>query len=248
MLAGLVGSLFAVSCAPPEKAPDTPVTVFAAASLTDALGEIAEAYERSSGHPVRLSFASSGTVARQIQSGAPADAVILADEVWMDRLESANALAPGSRADLLRNHLVVIAPASAETGGKPFDWLARTNGKLVIGDPESVPAGAYARTWLRHTNRWDRLQSRLVMAADVRAVRTFVEREEAGLGVVYRSDTIGAPGVSIVAEPTAADQPAILYPVAATRQGAARATAFLVFLRGTEARRIFAARGFEPLA
>ena len=247
MLAGLLGGLLAAACSPSEKARVAPVTVFAAASLTDALGEIGTAYERASGQSVRLSFAGSGAVARQIQAGAPADVVILADATWMDRLQTADAVVPATRVDLLGNTLVVIAPAGAATDGDPFAALAAAGGKIAIGDPESVPAGAYARTWLQATGRWDALQPHLVIAADVRAVRTFVERGEAALGVVYRSDAVGAPGVRIVAEPTPAEQPPILYPAAATRTGGERGLAFLAFLQGPEARRILTAHGFVPL-
>jgi molybdate transport system substrate-binding protein len=244
---GLAFGLFTAACTPPAKAPSPPVTVFAAASLTDALGEIAVAYETATGQPVRLSFGASGAVARQIQAGAPADLVVLADPVWMDRLQAAQLLEPGSRVDLLKNRLVLIAPASAVTGADPFAWLTSAKSKLVIGDPDSVPAGDYARTWLRKTGRWDGLQPAIVTAADVRAVRTFVERGEAGLGVVYRSDTVGAPGVKIVGEPAAADQPTILYPAAMTRDGATTAKSFMDFLRGPEAARIFVAHGFDPV-
>ena len=222
------------------------MTVFAAASLTDALGEIATAYERASGQSVRLSFAASGAVARQVQSGAPADVVILADEVWMDRLQAAEVLAPGTRVDLLRNRLVVIARTDAARVPDPFAGLQDRNARIAIGDPESVPAGDYARTWLKASGRWEGLQPHLVTAADVRAVRTFVERGEAALGIVYRSDTIGATGVRIVIEPPASEQPDILYPAAATRDGLARGRPFLAFLQGAEARRILTAHGFEP--
>lgn len=244
-LAGLLGGVFVAACSPPENTPVAPVTVFAAASLTDALGEIATAYERASGQSVRLSFAASGAVARQIQAGAPADVVILADTVWMDRLQAADRLAPETRSDLLRNTLVVIAPADAPTGADPLGVLAAGRGKLAIGDPDSVPAGDYARTWLRASGRWEHLQSNIVTAADVRAVRTFVERGEAALGIVYRSDAIGAAGVRIVIEPPEAEQPSIVYPAAATREAAGNAEAFLAFLTGPEATRIFVAHGFR---
>lgn len=243
--ASLLGGLFIAACSPSEKTPVAPVTVFAAASLTDALGEIATAYQRTSGQPVRLSFAASGAVAQQIQAGAPADVVILADTVWMDRLQAADRLAPGTRSDLLKNALVVIAPSDAPADADPLGALAASRGKLAIGDPASVPAGAYARTWLQTSGRWSGLQASLVTAADVRAVRTFVERGEAALGVVYRSDAIGADGVRIVVEPPEAEQPAIVYPVAATREAAGNAQAFLAFLTGPEARRIFIAHGFR---
>lgn len=246
LLAGLLGGLCLAACSPSDTIPAAPVTVFAAASLTDALGEIATAYERASGQPVRLSFAASGAVARQVQAGAPADVVILADTVWMDRLQAADRLAPNTRSELLRNTLVVIAPADATTSADPLGALTAGRGKLAIGDPESVPAGDYARTWLRASGRWEELQPNIVTAADVRAVRTFVERGEAALGIVYRSDTVGVPGVKIVVEPPAAEQPSIVYPVAATREAAGTAGAFLAFLTGPEATRIFVAHGFRP--
>ena len=223
------------------------MTVFAAASLTDALEDIAADYEGTSGRTVRLSFAASGAVARQVQAGAPADVVILADEVWMDQLQAAEAIAPSTRHDLLRNTLVVIAKAEAAPMRDPFAALATSGDKIVIGDPDSVPAGAYARSWFKATDRWDALQPHLVTAADVRAVRTFVQRGEAALGVVYRSDTVGATGVAIVAEPEPAQQPVIVYPAAATPAGVGRGRAFLAYLKGPEARRIFAAHGFTPL-
>lgn len=245
VLVSLLGGLFVAACSPPENTPAAPVTVFAAASLTDALGEIATVYERTSGQPVRLSFAASGAVARQIQAGAPADVVMLADAVWMDRLQAADRLAPGTRSDLLGNTLVVIAPSDAPVDADPLGALAVRRGELVIGDPESVPAGAYARAWLQTSGRWDSLEARIVTAADVRAVRTFVQRGEAALGIVYRSDAIGTAGVRIVVEPPESEQPPIVYPVAATRGAAGKAQSFLAFLTGPEARRIFIAHGFR---
>lgn len=239
--------LIVAACSPGPRAPASPITVFAAASLTDALGKIAAAYETATSQAVRLSFGASGAVARQVQAGAPADLVVLADPVWMDRLQASEVLAPDSRIDLVKNRLVLIAPVSAAIGADPFAWLSDTKGKLVIGDPDSVPAGNYARTWLRKTGRWNGIQPSIVTAADVRSVRTFVERGEAGLGVIYRSDTVGAPGVKIVGAPAAVDQPTIIYPAAMTRNGAKTARGFMDFLRGPEAARIFAAHGFDPV-
>ena len=115
--------------------------MFAAASLTDALESVAASYQRETGQAVRLSFAGSGAVARQVQSGAPADLVILADEPWMDRLEEAGRVRPGTRLDLLTNALVVIG-ADAPQVADPLAWVSDGDRKLVIGDPERVPAGA----------------------------------------------------------------------------------------------------------
>ena len=247
VLAGLAACVLAACSPAPEQRPAAgSVTVFAAASLTDALTQIASDYEARTGRTIRLSFAASGAVARQVEAGAPADLVILADRPWMDRLEKAGRLAPNSRVDLLNNRLVLIGAADAAVGGDPFAWLKRTGGRLAVGDPESVPAGAYARTWLQAIGRWNELEPRLVTGADVRAVRTFVARGEAALGVVYRSDVIGAPGVRVVLEPPASEQPEIVYPAALTAGATPAGADFLRYLQSPEAQAIFRAQGFSP--
>jgi molybdate transport system substrate-binding protein len=243
------GLLAGVACSPaPAASPPPPLTVFAAASLTDAFSELAGVYGKETGQAVRLSFAASGQVARQVEAGAPADIVILADRPWMDRLAASGRIAAGSRLDLLGNRLVLVAAPDARIEGEPLDWLDRTGGKLVIGDPDSVPAGAYARDWLKKVGRWDGLQSSLVTAADVRSVRGFVARGEAQLGVVYRSDATGFAGVRVVQEPPAAEQPDIAYPAALTPTALPAATAFLHWLRTPEAGTVFRRHGFEPLS
>lgn len=235
------------ACSSPSSREARPVTVFAAASLTDALEEVADAWRSATGIEVRLSFAGSGAVARQVEAGAPADVVILADSAWMDRLAGAGRIQAGSRGDLLGNVLVVIAPADARIEGDPIDGLLRTRGRLAIGDPGSVPAGAYARAWLEQTGRWDDVQSRLVTAADVRAVRAFVSRGEVALGVVYRSDAVGQNAVRVVAEPSAVGRPEIVYPAALTVGAGGGAADFLRFLRSPPAAAIFRRHGFTPM-
>jgi molybdate transport system substrate-binding protein len=246
-LAALLLAVVAACSPAPAAKPAAPVTVFAAASLTDVLGELGAIYEKQAGQAVRLSFAASGQVARQVEAGAPADVVVLADRPWMDRLASAGRITPASRLDLLGNRLVLVAAPEAQIEGEPLDWLKRTGGKLVIGDPESVPAGAYARNWLKERGEWDGLQSSLVAAADVRAVRGFVARGEAQLGVIYRSDATGFDAVRVVLEPPAGEQPDIVYPAALTPAAPPAAAAFLRWLKTPEAGAVFRRHGFEPL-
>lgn len=244
----MAGLLALAACSPGRPAERPPLTVFAAASLSDALGEIGRAWEDETGQAVRFSFAASGSVARQIEAGAPADAVVLADRPWMDRLSDAGRIERDSRIDLLRNRLVVIARADAPDMGDPLSALAEGQGRVAIGDPDSVPAGAYAREWLQGRGLWETLQPRLATATDVRAVRTFVQRGEAPLGIVYRSDAEGMPDLRVLLEPPAAEQPDIVYPAALTPKGAAAARPFLEYLRGPRAGQIFRAHGFEPVA
>jgi molybdate transport system substrate-binding protein len=240
-----LAGLMAAGCSPAARA--RPLTLFAAASLTDVLTILASRYEAAGGGPVRLSFAASGAVARQVLAGAPADVVILADAPWMDRLAAGGVIDPASRLDLIGNRLVLIAGEDAAPGGDPLAWLTAAPGRrLAIGDPQSVPAGAYARDYLEKAGRWAAVEPRLVLAADVRAVRTFVQRGEAALGFVYRSDAVRAPGVRIAFTPPSADQPPIVYPAALTRQAAPEAAGLLAFLRSEEAGRAFSAAGFDP--
>ena len=246
VLASLVAVALAACSPTPSSGPEATVTVFAAASLTDALTEIAADYERAGGTRVRLSFGASGAVARQVQAGAPADVVILADPIWMDRLAAAGRLGR-QRFDLLANALVVIAPVDAAASQDVFEALSG-GGRLAIGTPESVPAGAYARTWLQATGRWKAVQDRLVFAADVRGVRAFVARHEAALGIVYRSDVVGQDAVRIVLEPPPEEQPAIVYPAAGAADGGAEGRALLDYLRTPRAAAIFRLHGFEPVA
>jgi len=241
--------LFALAVAACSSRQETasPVTVFAAASLTDALGAIAQDYERETGRPIRLSFAASGAVARQVEAGAPADVVILADHPWMDRLQTVGAIRADSRRDLLGNRLVIVAASDATIDGDPLVWLQHTGGRLAVGDPDSVPAGAYAREWLTGRGVWGDLRPLLVMGGDVRAVLAFVARGEAQLGVVYASDARSTQAVRIVLEPPADQQPKIVYPAALTAAASPEAARFLDHLRSPAAAARFRQFGFETL-
>jgi molybdate transport system substrate-binding protein len=230
-------------------AQEASVTVFAAVSLQEALGEIGAAYQRAR---VRFSFAASSTLARQIEQGAPADVFVSADEAWMDYLAARGLIAPASRVDLVANRLALVAPARARTNLRiaPGFPLARAlgQGRLAVADPASVPAGRYAEGALRSLGVWREVEQKLARAENVRAALAFVARGEAPFGIVYATDARIEPRVRIVALFPESAHPRILYPAAlvaaSTNPNAPR---FLAFLRSPEARAIFRHYGFIPL-
>lgn len=218
------------------------VTVFAAASLTDALRDLGAQW-RARGNPApRFSFAASSTLARQIEQGAPADLFMSADEAWANYLQDRNLLANGTRSSPLGNTLVLIAPANiarplALARDSDLVALLGPNGRIATGDPAHVPVGRYAQAALSWMGQWDRIAPRLARADNVRAALLLVERGEAPLGIVYATDAIASPGVRVVATFPAASHEAITYPFALTRRGEhnAQARALLAFLIGPEA-------------
>ncbi|MCP5432039.1 MAG: molybdate ABC transporter substrate-binding protein [Alphaproteobacteria bacterium] len=237
----------ALAVAGPARAGE--VSVFAAASLTDALEDVAEARPAEAG-AVRFSFASSSTLARQIEAGAPADLFLSADAQWMDYLDTRGLLAPGTRRNLLGNALVVVAPADSPVTELSLDAesLAAALGEkgfLAVGDPDHVPAGIYAKEALESLGLWDGLATRLARADNVRAALVLVARGEAPLGIVYATDAKSSGEVKVVARFPAGSHTPIVYPAALVAgRESAEAAAFLAFLSGAQARAIFAARGF----
>lgn len=223
--------------------------VLAAASLQEALTEAASAWAAQGHPPPRLSFAASSALARQIEGGAPADLFLSADAEWMDRLDSAGLLRAGSRADLLANELVLIAPAPAAGAPPPAAGLAAlAAGRVAMADPEAVPAGRYARAALGHLGLWDAVAPRVVPAENVRAALALVERGEVGLGIVYATDALASSRVVVVHRFAPGSHPPIRYPVAIL--AAARhpdAPGLRAFLASPPAARIFARHGFAPL-
>jgi molybdate transport system substrate-binding protein len=242
------GAAAAGNGAPPERQGHA-LLVFAAASLTNAVGDIGEAFTARTGVALKCSFASSSVLARQIEAGAPADLFLSADTGWMDYLERRGLLRPGTRRDLLGNELVLIAPvgSSVHLTLAPGVNLAAalSSGRLATGDPDSVPAGRYAKAALTSLGLWGELSSRLARAENVRAALEYVARGEAPLGIVYRTDALAEKRVRVVAVFPAASHPPIVYPVALTARAGAEAAAFEDFLLGDEARRIFSRYGFE---
>lgn len=229
-----------------------PLTVFAAASLTDALQKVSDAYTKSSGTPVRLSFAASSALAKQIESGARADVFFSADQEWMDYLDGKQLLKPASRRDLLGNRLALIAPRDSKVSLKlapnaPVAAALGRNGRLATGDPDSVPAGKYAKAALTTLHLWDTLQSRLARAENVRVAMAYVARGEAPLGIVYSTDAAVEPRVRVVDVFPESSHPPITYPVALLKEAKPAASSFAEFLRGRQAQAIFVAAGFTFL-
>lgn len=225
------------------------LTVFAAASLTDVLEEVGKAYTARSRVPVRFSFASSSALARQIESGAPADTFISADQDWMNYLAGRNLIAVATRTDIVTNSLVLVAPADSKlqlaiAPRFPLAQALGRNGRIATGDPESVPAGKYAKAALTYLGVWDSVASRIIAADNVRTALNFVALGEAPLGIVYATDAHGNARVRVVAVFPAGSHDPITYPAAATTRGGAEAAAFVSFLRTEEARNIFRKYGF----
>jgi molybdate transport system substrate-binding protein len=235
-----------------ERPPDDhSIVVFAAASLTDALQELGDDFSKSSGVAVRFSFAASSTLARQIESGAPADMFFSADLEWMDYLQTRKLIQSGSRHDLLGNRLVLIAPANSTISLKiePHFGLAEALGKgrLATGDPDSVPVGRYARVSLTALGVWNSVADRIVPAESVRAALAFVDRGEVALGIVYETDALIDKGVRIVDVFPAETHPPITYPLALTIGAKGGASQFAAYLRSAAADRVFTRYGFVPL-
>lgn len=238
----------------PDPATATPpITVFAAASLKESLDEAASAYQAATMQPVRVSYAASSALARQIENGAPADVFVSADLDWMDYLQQRNLIDAASRRDLLGNTLVLVAPknsAAKQVVLKPgVDLLPLLgNGRLALALTASVPAGKYARAAFVSLGVWDSLQPKVAEGENVRAVLMLVAREEAPLGVVYGSDAQAEPGVRVLATFPADTHPPIVYPVA--RIAASRhpqAAAFVRWLATPAAAAIFRRHGFTVL-
>lgn len=223
------------------------VSVFAAASLADALTEIGSAWEAASGSRASFNFGASSDLARQIRAGAPADVFISADTAQMDRLEQEGLVRASDRHDLLANTLVVVVPqdSPARVTG-PRDLAAfRT---IALADPQAVPAGAYARLWLQGLGLWDAIAPQVVPTLHVRAALAAVESGNAEAGVVYRTDAARSKRARVAFEVEPTQGPPIRYPVAplATARGPATA-AFVSYLRSPAARAVFVRHGFVVL-
>jgi molybdate transport system substrate-binding protein len=228
------------------------VTVFAAASLREAMDEQAKRFESTAGSKVIVAYGGSNALARQIEAGAPAEVFISADEDWMDYLDRRRLLVPGTRSNLLSNELVLIAPArsSAALRIAPGFGLATVlrNEKLAMANPDSVPAGKYGKGALESLGVWKSVEKQVVRTDNVRAALALVARGEAAFGIVYKTDALAERSVRIVDTFPEETHAPIVYPAALVAPGKSPvAKALLDFLRSGAARPIWEKYGFAPL-
>ncbi|WP_404371291.1 molybdate ABC transporter substrate-binding protein [Sphingomonas sp. MMS24-J45] len=251
IIVALIGAVLSGVASPSAAEPrPAPLTVFAAASLSDALQAVGKAYTARTGATVRFSFAASNLLARQIEAGARADLFVSADRQWMDHVARAGFLIPGSRRDLLRGRLALIAPADSRIrlSIAPNFPLARALGpseRLAMGDPAYVPAGLYAKAALTRLGVWQSVQGRLASADNVRVALSYVARHAAPLGIVYETDARAERGVKIIGIFPEASHPPITYPAAIVRGASSGARSFATYLNGPEAKAIFRRFGFR---
>ena len=225
------------------------VTVFAAASLKEALDDQAKQFEASTGNKVIVSYGASNALAKQIEAGAPADIFISADLDWMDYVDQRNLVAPNTRFNLLRNTLVLIAPASSNATLKigPNFGLAAALGteKLAMANPDSVPAGKYGKSALEKLGVWASVEKQIARTENVRAALALVSRGEAPFGIVYSTDALSDKGVKIVDTFPPDSYPPIIYPAALLASSKSTAAKpLLEYLRSVPARSVWEKYGF----
>ena len=226
------------------------IVVFSAASLKNALDDASATYEKETGVRALISYAASSTLAKQVESGAPADLFISADLDWMDYLQKRSLIKTDTRLTLLGNKLVLIAPASSTakieiTPGFALGNLLG-NERLAMADPRAVPAGKYGKAALQKLGVWEAVSNKVAPAEDVRSALLLVSRGETSLGIVYATDAAADKGVRIVAAFPEDSHPPIVYPAAvlASSENPA-ATAFLDYLKSDSARPFFERQGFR---
>jgi molybdate transport system substrate-binding protein len=227
------------------------LTVFAAASLTDAMKDISVQWAQAGHQPLRMSFGSSSTLARQIEQGAPANVFASADEKWMDYLADKKLIVSDTRKDLLGNDLVLVVPANKSqhtTIGHGFDLLGMLgpDGRVATGDPAHVPVGIYAEQALKKLGIWEAVLPRLARADDVRSALLLVERGEAPAGIVYATDAAVSKAVMVAGTFPADSHDPVSYPFAVVKAGdTPEARALMAYLDGPQTRAIFEKRGFK---
>ena len=234
-------------------AQDQSLTIFAAASLKNALDDVNAAFSNTTGVKVTTSYEASSALATQIEAGAPADVFVSADLRWMDYAADHNLIKPDTRVNLLGNRLVLITPTSSKLDKveikKGFD-IARFagDGRIAVADVKAVPAGLYAKAALTTLGAWDAAEPKLAQAMNVRATLAFVARDETPIGIVYETDAKIEPKVKIIGVFPDSSYPPVTYPVAATAASKSEQTPrYLSFLRTSTAKAIFERYGFSYL-
>jgi molybdate transport system substrate-binding protein len=237
---------FLVTCWTPLAAKDERITVFAAASLTDVLGELSSRFTESTGISVDTNLASSGILAKQIIAGAPADVYLSANTAWMSEVVKSGCARAENVINFAGNRLVVIIREDAALDIDSFeDLVSQDVYTIAIGDPASVPAGQYAMEALKAEGIYDRISSELVPAVDVRAVVAYVANREADAGIVYRTDALATEGIYIAAEiPETSHSPIVYQATALGNPVSSPAQRFLDFLTSAEGREILNKYGF----
>lgn len=229
------------------------LVIFAAASLKNALDEASAAWVKETGKPApKMSYAASSVLAKQLELGAPADLFLSADLDWMDYAAGKGLIRPETRVTLLANRIGLIAPADSKVAlvlAPGVDLAAALgDGRLAMGNVDSVPAGKYGKAALEKLGAWDKVRDKVAQADNVRAALLLVSRGEAPLGIVYTTDAAADPKVKVVAVFPQETHPPILYPVAVTKDSFhADAPAFLTWLRGATPRAAFEKQGFTVL-
>lgn len=223
--------------------------VFAAASLSDALKEIARTYEPASGDKLQFNLGASSTLALQIRNGAPADVFFSADEAKMDDLAQAGLIATDTRRSLLSNTLVIVVNADGGAAiAAPADLAKPGIGRIALAEPQTVPAGIYAKEWLQKTGLWKKIIDRVIPTENVRACLAAVEAGNADAGIVYQTDALISKKVKIACEVATAEGPKISYPLVVVKDAKQPRAArrFAAYLAGPEARAVFVKYGFLP--
>ena len=247
-----VAFLLAAASFQPAQAQDKSLTVFAAASMKNAFDDVAKLYTDKTKVAVKSSYAASSALAKQIESGAPADMFISADTDWMDYVQKKDLVKAGTRVDLLGNKIVLIAPKDSKTTSvdiKPgFDLAGLVgDGKITTGDVAAVPVGKYAKAALEKLGAWDKAAPKFAMAENVRAALTLVSRGEAAYGIVYQTDAAVEPGVKIVGTFPADSHPPVIYPMGLLKDTKPEGQSLLDFVQTAQAKAVFEKYGFAVL-
>ncbi|MGB8638285.1 MAG: molybdate ABC transporter substrate-binding protein [Pseudolabrys sp.] len=252
-LFAFVGFLAFLAGAPQTLVAQEQITVFAAASLKNALDDTNAAFTKATGVKVTVSYAASSALAKQVEQGAPADIFISADLQWMDYVGERMLIKPDTRVNLLGNKLVLIAPADSKianvTIGQGFDIAKLAgSGRIAVADVNAVPAGRYAKVALEKLGAWAAAEPKLAQAENVRATLAFVARDETPVGIVYETDAKVEPKVKVIGVFPDGSYPPVTYPVAATAIATKKSVSqYLQFLRTPAAKAIFEKYGFSFL-